>query len=65
MKVRQLQVNVYYGRDSLWYNDKIDRFLLPHELGDATSSAADIHCRSLNALVRRMRKMATAERCYH
>lgn len=55
-KLVYINIEVQYNNESLWYNEDFDTFILNNELGYWTCNSADIKCKSIKAVVRKIKK---------
>jgi len=62
-KYVRVLVDVRYNSESLWYNEDYDTFLFPYELGIATCSCAVPKCKSIKAIIRKIRKWNLPKGC--
>lgn len=62
-KITRVSISVYLGEKSLWYNEDYDYFLLEDELGIIQSSGVTLRCRSLKAILRRIKKWKLPKGC--
>lgn len=62
-KITRVSISVYLGEESLWYNEDYDYFLLEDELGIIQSSGVILRCRSLKAILRRIKKWKLPKGC--
>jgi len=56
-------VSVYRDDDQLFYNEDYDAFIFPYELGDYTGAFVHIKCKSIKAIIRRIRKWNLPKGC--